>query len=223
MILEATKLCSGCGQERPLTAFYAGKTNGRCRDCTRVYQRAWYRRNRGPTYIECRECGHKLQTRGVRGLTLETGVCAACRRPKLRGDGNRLDHDAVRRRLLAGDLYRDIAMQLGCALSTVKAIARRYGLQRTGKRPAAATPAWRTRKVRWLIEQHGGDHMAAAVEAFRRAEQWREDRQRRRGPGVQSEFRDVTAEDVVDVAVEDWKQRVRLMCKVLDRAKEGKA
>jgi uncharacterized protein (DUF983 family) len=40
---EATRVCSRCGRERPLSAFVQ---HAWCRDCLREYRRAWHVQNR---------------------------------------------------------------------------------------------------------------------------------------------------------------------------------
>lgn len=129
------KVCTKCGQDRPLDEYYnkgRGKTS-RCKTCIDAKNREWYARNptrrrkysakyrsRQPDY---RWFDHTLRKYGVdeqeynRLLTSQNGVCAICKRPEsrmLRGKVRRLgvDHDHLTlkvRGLLCDDCNNGIA------------------------------------------------------------------------------------------------------------------
>lgn len=232
MIQAAVKRCSKCEETKAVTAFYASVSGNWCKECRRTYVRAWGRRRRGPNYIECRRCGRRLAKQGVRGMTAETGICAACRyacekcgrrqykrathstcwrcrgQQSPNGNAPKADRHEVMRRAKAGMRYQDIANELGCSKAAVGRAAR----------PLRPIPAWKTRRIRWLVEQHGGDHIAAAVEAFRCADEHHQ--QQRDGTGIRNAYTDVTAENVVDAMTTDWKERAGLLAMVLRTAKE---
>lgn len=220
MIAPVTKTCSTCGDEKPVTEFYASKSNsGWCIECKRSYQREWYRRHSSAapagTKIRCGSCGRELDLQRTRAETRNTGVCYRCR--QLKGtQGPKYDSAAICERIKDGVLYREIAEEFGCATSTVKAVAARYGLQRTGEyvppeRPEPDVPKDRSAALAKALEYQKTcwDHYAR-------------NQGRKRTP-----YSGVTADQVIDGMTEDlkgrerWRGRITLLCLVLDMAKEG--
>lgn len=170
-----------------------------CSTCGVEYALSAFPKNRR----QCRTCRQAYVRRWTRGNRARINS----RQPK--GSGAPTDHAAICRRLKEGALHREIAAEFGCVASTVKAIAARYGLQRTPlyvapERPEAQIPA------------DTSAALAMAVEAQRLCwDHYARNQGRKRTP-----YSGVTAEQVIDGITKDWRQRVRLMCEVLDMARE---
>ncbi|WP_113701922.1 endonuclease VII domain-containing protein [Nonomuraea lactucae] len=96
---ETAKLCPGCEQVKPLTAFGIRRGRGgqripRCRDCMNAAKRAWYQRNREVVADYQRKYEKRtgrrasLKKYGLRPqdfdalVEAQNGVCAACNEPQ---------------------------------------------------------------------------------------------------------------------------------------------
>lgn len=196
MIREATKECSRCGESKPLSEFIRAAQRNVCKPCWAAYTREWRRlKKRGLT-------GHRI---GRPKLTEK--VCKVC------GELKRRDEYYIDRRGAIRPACKRCESQNAMRWhrenrDRSRRLNQEYKRRVYERDPEAMRRKWRLYSLRRKLRP--------AVDAYRSAKlHYGASEGREATP-----FAGIIADQIIDGMTKDWRERIRLMCQVLDMAKD---